>query len=429
MKIHSVGKKIKEEGLPVAVLYYICRICTKAEAAIVGRWVQRFAAISDHRIVFKNRQMQDFTDNARALFEYLVDNKYNEEYQIIYMVSNKKNFKKKHFRNVKFVTAENRFGWTSPRAFYYGNTAKYFFYTNNTAGLNRHRCPEQVVINLWHGCGYKGAVRKDKNIPPSKSMEMFDYALVPGPIFVETKSAYWECGAEKILPFGYPRYDWLLDPGNKKEDILHRLFSDVENVDKVIIWMPTFRKSILTGYGENEIEFACDLPAITSRQQLQELDQLCAANKILLIIKKHPLQIGWSEAHNYQMIRYVTDRQLEEAQVQLYRLVSVCDGLLTDYSSIAIDYLLMDRPLGFVISDLELYQEKRGFVFEDPLAYMPGEKIYDFQGIKQFIGNIVTGTDLFQKERSVLIEQMHNKTENYSARIIEFLKITKQEDL
>ena len=37
----------------------------------------------------------------------------------------------------------------------------------------------------WHGCGYKDAEqgKKKQNIKPD-----FDYALVPGPVFVKTKS-------------------------------------------------------------------------------------------------------------------------------------------------------------------------------------------------------------------------------------------------
>ena len=102
------------------------------------KWASGHCSVCDTRIVFKNRENQDFTDNARALFEYLVENGYNEKSQMIYMVSEKKKFRNRKYKNVKFVTAENRFGWNSPMAYYYGATAKYFFYTNNSADLNRY---------------------------------------------------------------------------------------------------------------------------------------------------------------------------------------------------------------------------------------------------------------------------------------------------
>lgn len=63
---------------------------------------------------------------------------------------------------------------------------------------------------------------------------------------------------------------------------------------------------------------------------------------------------------------------LEKKQIKLYELIGISDGLLSDYSSVAVDYLLLDRPLGYVLADYNIYKEKRGFVFEDPLEYMPG---------------------------------------------------------
>jgi len=53
---------------------------------------------------------------------------------------------------------------------------------------------------------------------------------------------------------------------------------------------------------------------------------------------------------------------LEKKQIKLYELIGISDGLLSDYSSVAVDYLLLDRPLGYVLADYNIYKEKRGFV-------------------------------------------------------------------
>lgn len=74
----------------------------------------------------ENRTMQDMTDNPRAFYEYLIQNKINENYQIIWMVSDKKKCKKLKCKNVKFVTAENKYGWSSPLSYYYGAVAGFF---------------------------------------------------------------------------------------------------------------------------------------------------------------------------------------------------------------------------------------------------------------------------------------------------------------
>lgn len=418
MKINSIKKKVKEIGTWAAVEYYLCRIATKLSMIVIGKYTQYFSEVCENRIIFKNRQQQDYSDNARALFEYLVENNYNEKYEIIWAVSDPDNFRKMSYRNVKFVTAENKLGWTSPKAFYYGNTAKYFFYTNNTADLNRYHCKGQLTVNLWHGCGYKGGIRNKMEIPRSSTMEMFDYALVPGPVFVETKSKYWNRSKDAILPLGYPRYDWMLDKSNDKQLILGKLFGWHVVNEKVVIWMPTFRKSCLDGYAENKIELPFDLPGLQEDSELKDLDLFCKQENILLIVKKHPLQNMWKQQEDLKNIYYITDEILQKKKILLYQLVGISDGLISDYSSIAVDYLLMDRPIGFVLADYKDYTDTRGFVFENPLAYMPGPKLYCLDDIEKFLCQISNGEDAWRKKRHELMPQMHNKTENYRERII-----------
>lgn len=420
MKAKAIKKRIKEEGFFHSLAYYFFRALSKASMVILGKYTAS-CQVHPYRMVFKNRQMQDFSDNGRALFEYFIKNGYNEKYEIIYMVSVRKRFRRVSIPNVRFVTAESPLGFTSPFAWYYGATAKYFFYTNHSADLNRYHGKGQVTVNLWHGCGYKGATRNNKDIPQSSTMSAFDYALVPGPVFVDTKAAYWGCQKEKLLPLGYPRYDWMLDPSNKKKDILKRLLGWEEET-KAVIWMPTFRKSALEGYGENNIRLPYQLPGIQSEEEMALLDAHVRKLGILLLVKKHPLQIGWQEkGWEYTNIRYISDELLQERDVLLYRLVGVCDGMLSDYSSIAVDYLLLDRPVGFVLTDYEKYENTRGFVFENPLEYMPGEKIYTFCQLKDFLTHVKEGRDLFAEERRRLLPRMHHPCECYCRSLAEYL--------
>ena len=68
--------------------------------------------------------------------------------------------------------------------------------------------------------------------------------------------------------------------------------------------------------------------------------------------QKHPLQSGWFlDEGAYTNIRYVTEEMLQKSGIQLYELVGLMDGLISDYSSIAVDYMLLDRPLGYVLTD------------------------------------------------------------------------------
>ena len=425
MNLNAIKKKFKDEGLIKSSGYYFNRAISKLSMHVVGRIAASHGQARKTRIVFKNREMLDFTDNPRALFEYLVEKGYNEKYQIIYMVSRKKNFRDRHYKNVKFVTAESPGGFSSPAAFYYGATAGYFFYSHNSADLNRFHQKGQLTVNLWHGCGYKGASLDNKNIPHSATMSAFDYCLVPGQVFAKSKAEGWNWPKEKILCMGYPRYDWLLDPGNNRSEILKSLGLQISSDTKVVIWMPTFRKSVLTGYGENEISLPYQLPGITDPGQMAQLDAHCGKENILLLIKKHPLQTGWKQENSYKNIRYVTDDLLASADIMLYRLLGVCDGLISDYSSVAVDYMLLERPTAFVLTDLPDYEQLRGFVFKNPLAYMPGEKVYDFEQLLAFLTHVREGRDLFAEQRKQLLLVMHEPCKDYRRRLLDFLNIEK----
>lgn len=44
-------------------------------------------------------------------------------------------------------------------------------------------------------------------------------------------------------------------------------------------------------------------------------------------------------------------------------ILNAFDVMISDYSSIVFDYLLLDRPVIYLIPDYEEYRSQRGFVF------------------------------------------------------------------
>ena len=255
-------------------------------------------------------------------------------------------------------------------------------------------------------------------------MMHFDYALVPGKAFVETKSRYWKCPKEKVLPLGYPRYDWMLRPSMSSQEIIRKLLG--MTADKMIIWMPTFRNSEVLDSAESRIQLPFPLPGLRNEEELKQLDRTLGRLDILLIIKKHPVQTDWNiQEEDFRNIRYVDQKLLDKKGIQLYELISASDGLISDYSSVAVDYMLLNRPLAFVLTDMQQYKETRGFVFGKPEEYMPGEKVYDLKGLETFAEHIASGEDLYRQERARLLpimQQMPVK-ENYAEALAEYLKL------
>ena len=85
--------------------------------------------------------------------------------------------------------------------------------------------------------------------------------------------------------------------------------------------------------------------------------------------------------------------------MQLYELVAHADALVTDYSSIYFDYLLLNRPIGFTCDDMEAYGGNRGFVVDNPLELMPGMKIQNYPEFVAFAEKVFAGDDGFREER------------------------------
>ena len=89
---------------------------------------------------------------------------------------------------------------------------------------------------------------------------------------------------------------------------------------------------------------------------------------------------------------------------------------LTDYSSIYFDYLLLDRPIAFLIDDIAQYQQNRGFTVENALDLMPGEKIRTVSELNGFLDRLAKGEDRFQEDRQRVNRRVNRWQDGESAK-------------
>lgn len=367
----------------------------------------------ENRILFETND--DFTDNCRALFDYMIANNYNEKYEIVWLVHEPKKYEKYAVNNVKFVqNFKYHSGIRRAEAYKYALTSKYIFYTQafNWIGMSRKN---QIFVNLWHGCGYK-ANKNGRKV-------FFDYCLVPGEIFIKTKMEFFGCTSKKLLTFGYPRYDLMLKGSEPAKSFSEKLLKNSDS-DKLILWMPTYRHATSVRLNEETLNNEFNIPIIDNAERLLELNTYCKENHILIVIKKHYLQIPYDFGENVLTnIVYLENKDLEENGLQLYDFIHYSDALVSDYSSVAIDYLLLDKPLGFTLDDYHAYTESRGWVFEDPLEYMPGQHIYNIEEFKEFIMDVKCGRDQYSEKRAEIKMKTHNECDNYCQRVLDYFGI------
>ena len=133
------------------------------------------------------------------------------------------------------------------------------------------------------------------------------------------------------------------------------------------------------------------------------------------MIKPHPLQVlDHIKVGELRNIKFITDKMLADNRIQLYELLENMDALITDYSSVYYDFLLLNRPIGFTIGDIENY--KRGFIIDNPLDEMTGEKIKNLDELKLFINHVLSGQDDYEEERATLIKRVFDHPDNMNCK-------------
>ena len=374
------------------------------------KFILQTSAVKKDCICFQSSP--DFSDNCYVLFQYL--RKEYKNYKFYWLVSQPSQFREYEAADVAFIKKNICGSSLVPlKTIRILLSSKYSFFTHQSI-LQEYHNPAQLQINLWHGCGYKDIHNKSCQV-------FFDYVLVPGPLFIETKANFFSCEKAKVLPIGYPRYDELLD--KKKVSALRKKIL-CDSFKKIIMWMPTFRKT-KQNYSENLIQSDYFLPICSCDADLDRINAECAKFNILLLIKKHRNQIDNYVDMKHTNIRFLSDGNLSENKIGLYTLIGTADALITDYSSVAIDYLLLDRPIGFTLDDYEQYKMLRGFVFDNVLDYMPGSHIYSLEQFILFLSDVAAGKDNYQNARNKMIGQMHSKPieTSYCKRIVDFFKL------
>ena len=217
-----------------------------------------------------------------------------------------------------------------------------------------------------------------------------------------------------MVILGMPRNDLLFCKIDMKRIIPNY------NGEKIVVSMVTFKQSV-SNYEDSPKADYYSLNVVDKEEDLKRLNSILANNNIYLLIKIHHLQdLSFLKNTNLTNIIYLQDKDLAERGIQLYELLATSDALMTDYSSVFYDYLFVDKPIGFLIDDLKNYE--RGFCVQDPLAAMPGEKIYTCDELIQFLDSVNKGIDNYQSVRNDMLNIVHYYKSGHCERLLRWLE-------
>lgn len=361
-------------------------------------------------------QGMDFADNARALFEYMLENGYNEKYELVWFVKNPDEFASyRKYKNVKFLS----FDWSmsknkEERDEYYRVLclAKYFFFTD-AYGFARNCREDQIRIQLWHGCGFKTRVNF------VRCEKRYEYTTVISDLYARIHADIYGLRDDQVLVTGYAKQDWLFHSIAEKQ--LTKLGIPLNK--KYIFWLPTFRtaKESLSQLNELQCVSETGLPILYSKDMLMLIDKVLAEHEMVLIVKLHPFQDRDKiDCTGFENIVLLENEQLLDADIQINQVLGWADALISDYSSVAVDYLLLNRPIAFTLDDVDAYESSRGFVFDNIKEWMPGVEIYDANDFRHFVEDVASGLDVSAQKRNKIRQQMYRYYDDKNcARILE----------
>lgn len=392
----------------------------RADAALYRRAYERYQKepVDERLIVLESEG--DLSDNAYALYDYMREAGYLERYRVVWAVDDLeaawrlKEAEPERWPNTEFVRKypsglpHGGVNYACARAL---ATCRWFVYDHNNLMAQFNKREGQTVAYLSHGCGYKAP--KGSNLAEGYSNT--DLFTSTGELGSQYLANFTGLPSRNAKVTGYPRNDYLL-----ADNALWAMEADkafrLSDYDHVILWMPTFRQSIESSLSENYMQSATGLPIVGTVENLQRLSVFLRNSNALLILKLHHLQAENPVfKENFDNIIIMKDKDLADAGLQLYQFIGLSDLLITDYSSVAVDYLLLDRPIIYTLDDYEQYAHSRGFFPENALEHMPGSHVTDLDGLLQALTEIASGIDRYKTRRSQIVGRYHTYRDANSA--------------
>ena len=323
--------------------------------------------------------MNDFDGNVGALYEYM--KKTGTDYRFVWICksedSSHEYFDGNDIKLIPTKSVDDLKKYMILRA-----TAKWEIWECDAIRKVRK---DQVNVFLQHyGMGYKQVAHL------YNSPDYVGYVLTTNEFVCELEKKSITYADNLKFIFGeLPRNDVLKYEWDEISKITDKSF------DKIVMWAPTLRESKFYNRVDSDILYPFGISLIYDKADMELLNEKLAELDILLLIKIHPRQKINFEELEYTNIIYLDGDSIKK--IHAYKLLSQMDALITDYSSIVFDYMLLDRPCAWVLEDRDHY--KIEYLMDNPDEYMPGGKIYRIDDLLKFLTNVSEGIDTYGDQR------------------------------
>lgn len=335
--------------------------------------------VNNKYIIFISFHGRGYSDNPKAIYEYLTTYPEYQGYKFIWAIKHHKQ------KNIEIPGAKI-IEYFSFAYFYYLAKAKYWV-INCKLPTYIVKKPNQIYLQTWHGTPlkrlaydievsddttfYRSQVSKEQMQESYRiDVARYNYMISPSSFTTEVFQSAFRIDKERLIETGYPRNDILSNyPEELAVQIKERI--GIKKNKKVILYAPTWRDNSfeLKGY-----TFKLEVDFYRWREILGE--------DYVVIFKPHYLISNDFDLSGLKDFVYQID-----ASQDINLLYIVSDILITDYSSVFFDYAILKRPIYFYMYDLASYQsDLRGF-YLDIYKDLPGEILKDETSLLNKIKN------------------------------------------
>ena len=283
-------------------------------------------------------------------------------------------------------------------------------FVDNTA-LKQLPLPRVPVIQLWHGVPLKKIgfpeISSAVNMTPEKAAWLTrrysGYASVPSTSPWMTEQLFSRVFRADAFPeLGFARNDVLLRAPGRHDmlgvdvDLYAHVARHRKAGGKVVVYMPTFRDT-----GGSFLEDGVIDPLV--------VNAFCARHDILFLAKFH-------HSIRVDSFRKLPGFCVYNSGCDIYPLLPMADALITDYSSIYFDFMLLDKPLVFFPYDKEKYISRDRELFCDYASMTPGLHVRSQEElVSAILRTVAHGDDQHAEARRGLRDTVFARVDALSA--------------
>lgn len=341
----------------------------------------------------------DFSGNAKALYEYMVKT-YKDNMNYTWVVCNKNSviiLKRKGINAILMGTEECN---------QYIPKTNVFFTTHANLAGDKRRCKNAIYVELWHGIGPKPVGFLTKNITKRDSKwydflsETIDYLITTSSLFNLIFSTSFRIKPERVLNLGLPILDEVVY--SQGIDNLKKIYgSQIDKFKKIIFYSPTFKKGCGRG-----LEFNYNQNNILNLHPYdeQKLINYLHTNNYLLLIKYHPSDEIKYKRINDENIKYLDNKTLENNNLNIDQILNSFDLLVTDFSSLGLEFSFLDRPVIYLDTDYVEYYQNRGILLDDYNFWTDGNTCNTINDLIKMIDNQINIKVINSNKKAIFSE-------------------------